>query len=221
MPVQDHESFSGFLCQLFQSPAQFQLLTGERFLAEAAEFSERRRFDEDERADEQSPPTEPKVHEPCNQGDEKSPSIPAKGRATCQTIAGADFFCHVGKQFRAGMGIGVHKNQPVASGRRRPGISRSGDLIDRLKYDGCARRPRDFRRPVIGVIVADDQFGFPSASRERAARRLDLHEGFAQQFFLVEGRNDDGNFHRESVTVFVRRSNLKVCPDKFIPPSAG
>ena len=151
----------------------------------------------------------------------KSLSIPTKGRAAGHAIPRAYFVHHVGEQFRAGMGIRVHKDQPVAGRRRRTGIPRTGDLADQLEHNGCSRRPRNFRRPVIGVIVADDQFGFPSASRERAACRLDLREGSAQQFFFVEGRNDDGNFHRQSVVVFVGCSNLKVCPDKFIPPLAG
>ena len=93
------------------------------------------------------------------------------------------------------MGIGVHKDQPVAGGRRRAGISRAGDLIDRLEYDGRARRPCDLRRAVMGIVVTDNQFTFPANLRERATRQLDLREGFAQNFFLIEGRDNDGNFH--------------------------
>ena len=59
------------------------------------------------------------------------------GRPAGQTMAGKNLFRHIGEQFRAGMRIGVHKNQPVAGGRRRAGISRAGDLVDRLEHDSA------------------------------------------------------------------------------------
>src|SRR5580698_9584393 len=55
MPVQDDKSFSGCSCQMFQSPGQFHIFTAKRLVAEAAEISERSRFDENERAGKQSP----------------------------------------------------------------------------------------------------------------------------------------------------------------------
>ena len=74
------------------------------------------------------------------------------------------------------MRISIHKNQPVAGGRRRAGISRAANLVDRLEHDGRTRPARDLRRAVGGIIVAHDEFNFPTALRERARRRFDLRE---------------------------------------------
>jgi len=48
--------------------------------------------------------------------------------------------------------------------------------------------------------------------RESTARRLDAGEGFAQKFFLVEGGNDDGNFHQASLTRGVGRFKRQNVP---------
>ena len=121
------------------------------------------------------------------------------GRAAGQTPAGLDLFRHVREQFRARLRIRVHENQPVAGGRRRAGIPGAGDLIDRLKHDGCARRARDFRRPVGGIVVADDEFALPTALGEDFHRRFHRCERPAEQPFLVERGNDDRNFHGRSL----------------------
>jgi len=63
MPVQDDKSFSGCSCQMFQSPGEFHIFSAKCFVAEAPEFSERYRFDENERAGEHSPPAEAEIHE--------------------------------------------------------------------------------------------------------------------------------------------------------------
>ena len=118
------------------------------------------------------------------------------GRAAGQTSTGNNLLRDIRKKFRAGMRIGIHKNQPVPGRRRRAGIARAGDLVDRLEHDNRARRARDFRRAVGRVVVAHDQFNLPAALRERTRRRFDLRKRFAEQPFFVERRNDDGNFHR-------------------------
>jgi len=56
------------------------------------------------------------------------------------------------------MRIRIHKNQPGAGGRRRAAVSRAGNLVDRLENHRCGRRARIFRRPVGGIVVADNQF---------------------------------------------------------------
>jgi len=215
MLVQNDKTFARFLCQLFDSLTQFPIFTGKSFDAETPKFSEHRRFNENKHSVKQSPPAKSRIQNGHHQFSKEIFLIPANGRAAGHAIAGADFFHHVDEQFRAGMGIRVHKDQPVAGRRRRTGISRAGDLVDRFKHNGCSRRPCNFRRPVMGIIVTDDQFAFPVSLCECAARRLDLSECFGQKFFLIEGRDNDGNFHHESVAILVRCSNLKVYADKF------
>jgi hypothetical protein len=79
----------------------------------------------------------------------------------------------VGKQFRAGMRIGIHKNQPVAGRRRRAGIPRAGDLVDRLKHDRRARRRARFPPCGRSNCYRRRSIQPPSrALRERAPRRL-------------------------------------------------
>jgi len=119
MPVQNDKSFSRFLCQFFQSPAQFPILAGKRFMIKTAKFLERRRFDENKRAVKHPPAAEPDIQDRHHEFGVETLFIPAKGRAAGDAFAGLDFFRHVGKQSRAGMGIGVHEDQPVAGRRRR------------------------------------------------------------------------------------------------------
>ena len=171
--VQNDKTFARFLGQLLQALTQFPIFTGKGFEAETAEFSERCRFDENKRSMKQPPPAESKIQDGHHQLDVETLLIPAKGRAAAATGAGLNLLCRVGKQFHAGMGIGVHKNQPVAGGRRRPGIPGAGDLIDWFKYNRRAGSSRDFRRAVGGIVVAHDQFDLPAALRECARRRFD------------------------------------------------
>jgi hypothetical protein len=100
------------------------------------------------------------------------------------------------------MRIGVHKNQPVAARRRRAGIARAPDLIERLKNDFCARGFGNFGSAVGGIIIADDKFNIPAALRERRRRRFDLRKRLAEKFFLVESGHDDRDFHAATVTRF-------------------
>ena len=87
-----------------------------------------------------------------------------------QTATGTDLLRNFGKQSGVGTRIRIHKNQPVAGGRRRAAIPGAGDLIDRLEHNGCARRARDFGRAVGGIVVAHNQFKVPAALRERIGR---------------------------------------------------
>src|SRR5471032_1851942 len=134
--------------------------------------------------------------------------IQPEGRAARETLTRLDGFNHIRKQFRAGMRVSVHEHHPVASGLRRAGIPRPRDLINWLKYDGRASSARDLRRAVGGVVVAHDHFHLPTALRKGFRPRLDARERFAEQPFLVERRDDDGNFHCANVAANV--SSLKL-----------
>ena len=87
-----------------------------------------------------------------------------------QAAAGIDLLRNFGKQSGARTRIRVHKNQPVAGGRRRAAIPGAGDLIDRLEHNGGARRARDFGRAIGGIVVAHNYFKIPAALRERIGR---------------------------------------------------
>ena len=65
-----------------------------------------------------------------------------------------------------------------------------GEAIEWARGEGAD----DFRRAVGGVIIADDQFGFPMGAGESSAGGLHVAQGFAEQAFFIEGRNDDGDF---------------------------
>ena len=104
---------------MFQSPGQFHIFPAKCFVAEAAEISERRRFDENQRAGEHSPPAEAEIRDGRQQFHDEKFLIPTDGRAPGDAVAGLDFLRHVGEHFRAGMGISIHEDQPIAGGRRR------------------------------------------------------------------------------------------------------
>ena len=95
------------------------------------------------------------------------------------------------------MRVGVHENQPVAGGRRRAGIAGAANLVERLEHHFCARRAGDLAGAVGGIVVADDEFKFPAASGERRRRRFNFCERGAEEFFLVERGDDDGDFHAQ------------------------
>ena len=71
---------------------------------------------------------------------------------------------------RARTRICVHKNQPVAGGRRRAAIAGAGNLIERFKDNHCARCMGYFRRAIGGIVVANNQFKFPTAQTEDIRR---------------------------------------------------
>ena len=142
------------------------------------------------------------------------PAGPSRRR---QGISRTGFVRHVRKQFRARMRIGIHKNQPVAGRRRRAGVSRAGDLVDRFEYDNCARARAQF--PVSGPwnYCHKRLSRFPIRFARTPRRRLsDLCQRFAQQPLFVKRGNDNGNFHAGEVVTFnvpESRSRRQLVPD--------
>jgi len=191
MPVQDDNSPALPARQFFQPLAQFQFLRHEEFIAEAADFAERRRLDKNKRAGQQLERPAGVIPQLRDAAGHEMLLIQPHRRAAGQIFAGLDLFRHVREQSGAGMRVRVHKNQPVAGGRRRAAVSRAGNLVDRLENHRRARRARDFRRPVGGIVVADNQFKIPAPLRERSRRRFDLRERTAEQPLFVERGNDN------------------------------
>jgi len=209
VPVKNDNSFSCIARQFFQPLAEFQFFRREQFMAEAANFTERCRLAKNKWTSEQLENPAGAVPKPSDDYGGKMVLVQPDRRAARETLAGKNLRRDIGKQFRAGMRIGVHKSQPVAGRCVRAGISRASNLVDRLKHNGRARRARDFRRAVGGIVVADDQFALPADFCESICRLFDLRERGAQQSFFIEGRNDDGNFQCHNLLHFRHGFNVR------------
>jgi len=84
------------------------------------------------------------------------------------------------------MRIRIHKNQPVTRRRFRAAIPCAGNLIDGFEDDRCARFTRQLRRPVSGIVIADDEFCLPAVPVKGHGRGFYLAQGFANQPLFVE-----------------------------------
>jgi Colicin V production protein len=200
MPVEHDDFFAVRSRKHFQSLAQVQFLRREQFLAETADAFERRRLDKNERTGQPSANPADAIPQRSCAARQRMMAVRNHRRAAGQNFAGRNFFRDVGKQFFARMRIGVHEHKPVAGGNARAGVAGAGDLVDRFENHVCAGVAGDFGGAVGGVIVANDKFKFPAALRERRGGGLDFRERCAEEFFLVESGDDDGNFHGGKIT---------------------
>ena len=212
MPVQNHDSPARSPGKLFEPFAQVQFLRRKQFVAEAADLPEHRRLDKDERTGQQPPPPAGKIPQPRDEAGDQKMLVEPDGRAAGKAAAGKNLRRHVGEKSGAGMRIGVHKHQPVAGGGGGAGVAGAGDLVDRLKNDFGPGRTGDIGGAVGGIVVADDEFDRPAARREDGNGGLDFRQRGAEEFFLVEGGNDDGNFHAPKLSRRTRSPKPKVTP---------
>ena len=111
--------------------------------------------------------------------------------AAGQATAGTDLLRDCGKERFAGKRIGIDKDQPIAARDPGAGITRTANLIERLKNHPGSSLPRNFRGPVSGIVVADDQFKVPSALHESIRSGNDFRKRTGEEFFLVER----GDYH--------------------------
>ncbi len=91
------------------------------------------------------------------------------------------------------MGVRIDEKQPVARGARGAGVLRQRNLVHRLEHHRRTCGERHFRRPVGGVVVADNQLRRPPSLSKRRRRGLDARERHTQARLLVVGGNDDGD----------------------------
>src|SRR4051812_40124665 len=63
----------------------------------------------------------------------------------------------------------------------------------------CALGRRYLRRAIGGVVIANDEFCFPTALVKRSPRTVHRAQGGWQQLLFVKCRNDDGDFHCRTV----------------------
>ena len=82
--------------------------------------------------------------------------IQPDGGTARQAAAGCHRLGHVIKKPFAGMGIRIHKDQPVAGGCRSSGIAGAGDLVDGLKHHLGPGGAGNVGGAVGGIVVADD-----------------------------------------------------------------
>ena len=118
----------------FEAFAELNFLAGKQFVAKSANFPKRRRVAENERSrHELSHPADyiPNLHDHLSRRITPVQNHRATAR---QASARRNFVRHLRKQFRAGMGIRVNKDQPVAGRRRGPSISRAANLIDGFEH---------------------------------------------------------------------------------------
>ena len=97
------------------------------------------------------------------------------------------------------MRIRIHENQPVAGSRLRAFVARARDLVHRLENHHRAGVPGQFGGAVGGIIVANDEFGFPAALMKGRKSIFDVTEGFAEASFFIERWNDDGDFQSRQI----------------------
>ena len=176
MAVQNDDLFAGFGASFFNrwlksssSPANNSLLKPPIFLN--AEVSQKMK-----EAGHVVEGTAYKIPQPGKDLCKEVMLIQPHGGASCNAFAGTDMVCDIAKKLRAGMGICIHENEPSASGERGAAISRAGNLVDRLENDGCARGARDIGGIIVGIIVANNQFGVPADVGEGGGCGFNLGE---------------------------------------------
>jgi hypothetical protein len=84
------------------------------------------------------------------------------------------------KQRPVRAGIRVDKQDPIPGCRRRTGIARSANLVDRLKHYLSACRTGQVRSPVSGIVVANHHLGAPPALGKTRQGRLHGTQGGRQ-----------------------------------------
>lgn len=116
------------------------------------------------------------------------------GAAAGQVFTGSDLFGDAVEEGRAGMGIGIDKDEPIAGSSGSATVSGAGDLVEGFEDDFCSGGAGDFSGFVSGIVVADDEFGFPAALMESGKGGVDVAQSIAEALFFVEGRDDGGDF---------------------------
>ena len=64
------------------------------------------------------------------------------------------------------MGIGIDEDEPITGSGSSAGVAGAGDLVDGFEDDFGTGGAGDFGGFVGGIVVADDELGFPAALAE-------------------------------------------------------
>ena len=196
VPVEDDYFFAGGPGGFSEALAQFQFFGGKEFVAEAADFPKGRGFTKNKGTGHQAPPAADKIPKRGDQPGEEVSLVQANGCAAREVAAGFDGGGDLDKQIRAGAGISIHEEQPVASGGFGATIAGAGDLVDGFEDDGGPGGAGDVGRFIGGIVVANDEFGRPAAAFEGGggladvrgdwpSRRSSLNAGTTIESFMV------------------------------------
>ena len=191
--MQDGDAFALSAREFFEAFAEFDFFAGEEVGVESAEFPERGGIAKNERTGD---PSQCAAHTIPESGDGvpgRVSGFEADGAAASEAAASFNGGGDVIEERGAGVRVGVDEDEPVAGGGGGAAIARATDLVDGFKDDLGAGGAGDFRGAVGGVVVANDEFGLPSAPGKGGHGVLDVAKGFAQKAFFVEGGDDDRN----------------------------
>lgn len=218
MPMQDDHLAPRLPRQFVQTFAQVEFLTGKQFVVESAKLSERRRFAKDERPGKQALGSAEEVPEAREEVRQRIAVLESHRATAGQAMAGLNLLRDFREQRRARMRIRINEQQPVAGGGLSAAIPGPGNLVDRLGDECRSAGAGNFGGAVGGIVVAHDQFGFPSELAESDARRLHVSERFTQQPLFVKGRNDDRDLQfrecgREVAPGSILNSNRRRWPE--------
>ena len=186
--------------ECFEAIAQVQFFGGKQFHIESTDFPERGGFAKNKAS--RGPASGAAGEVPQRDGDvaDEIPALEVNGAAAREAAAGFNLGGDVVEELGAGVGVGVDEDEPIAGGGFGAAIARASDLVDGLEDDGGAGVARDFGGAVGGVVVANDEFGWPVASREGSHGGIDLAQRFAQQSFFIVGGDYNRDAHGDSVT---------------------
>lgn len=200
IPMQNDDASPLLFCQFVKPFAQIDFFGGKKLVVEPADGAKSIARAKNERA--RHPTADAAEPVPGKGGaiGHKMALVQAHRATPSQAPAQFHLRRHFGKQLHRRVRVGIDENKPVSRRGCRPGITGAGDLIDRFKNHGCARGARDFGGGVRGIVIANDQFRFPSAPGKAAHGLADFPQGGRQQLFFVECRDYDRNFHRIKLT---------------------
>ena len=191
--MEDDDFFAFGTREFFEAFAQLKFFAGVELVVEAAEFSECGGFAKDEGAGHPVQSAAGEIPELRDEVAGRVAAFEADGDAAGEALAGGDLGGDVVKEFGAGVGVGVDEDEPIAGGGCGAAIAGAANLADGLEDDVGTSGAGDFGGAVGGVVIANDEFGLPTASGEGGEGGVDLAEGFAEEAFFVEGGNYDGN----------------------------
>lgn len=184
-----------FFRQCLQAFRKVQLFCNKQLLAESTDLLESHSLAKNKRSRRPSFNSTQNIPSLRDQPWYQIPAIQLDRASTCEAFARLNCLRDCGKQFGARSRIRIYEYQPITRSDRCPAISRATNLVDWLEDDTGACRPRQFSGAVSGIIVANDQFSFPSQRMKGRGSRIDALERRTDQFLLVKCRNDNRDFH--------------------------